>query len=269
MTFDAVLADQIRWAGARVSIGHVMATVEDNLFMPLHPATRAEFACGSGDELGLGGRTPKMCSLRSSSALACNVFDAWRGRPLDPLVTALRVTDEFTELAFEQKLPHGIPGIPPNVDVMMFGRDVSPVAIESKFLEPYSSTKFYAELDTKYFDRERWTELGLPKTQTLARSIGRSLQFQALNAGQLVKHLLGYGRCFPTARPIRLRYLWFDTHSSCDNTHRDEIALFTDAVDDEIDFSAITYQDLFRSLSSAPEPASGYREYLAARYFAA
>src|SRR5450759_1015945 len=89
MSLTSILDAQIAWAGTRPRRKHILDCLDDNLFLPLHPATYAEFARGSGDELGLGGRTAKMRSLRSSSAFACNVFDPWRGHALGPLAHAL------------------------------------------------------------------------------------------------------------------------------------------------------------------------------------
>jgi hypothetical protein len=62
MPLSSILAQQCSWAdrhriGRR---GHVRPSIESNLFKPLWPATRAEIAAGSGDELGLSGRTPKL-----------------------------------------------------------------------------------------------------------------------------------------------------------------------------------------------------------------
>lgn len=125
MSLNAILKSQKAWAAGRPGRGHVLDRVEDNLFRPLHLATYAEFACGNGDEMGLGGRTAKMRSLRSSSALACNVFDSWRDHPLAPLATALGAAGAYTEIAFEQKLPHGLKSTFPNIDVILFGRDCS------------------------------------------------------------------------------------------------------------------------------------------------
>jgi hypothetical protein len=270
MSLATILKGQIAWAGTRSRRQHVLDQLADNLFQPLHPGTYAEFARGSGDELGLGGRTGKMRSLRSSSALACNVFDPWRGRPLAPLAHALEADGPFTELSFERKVPHGLGSFPPNLDVMLFGRDIAPVGIEAKFAEPFGEKKPCPALDDKYFpaDRQRWADVGLPATQALARAIGRSEQFVRLGAGQLVKHLLGLATTFPQFTPIRLRYVWFDAGGAEDDAHRAEIERFARLVSTEVDFVAIRYQDLYTRLISAPEPAPGYLSYLRARYFA-
>jgi hypothetical protein len=238
--------------------------------MPLHPATYGEFAQGSGDELGLGGRTAKMRSLRSSSVLACNVFDPWREHDLGPLALALEAEDRCTEIVFEQKMPHGLGSFPPNLDLVLFGREVAPLGIEAKFAEPYGHDKLRPALDDKYFPehRQRWAELGLPRAQELAEAIGRSAHFSHLDAGQLLKHILGLATTFSRFDSIHLRYVWFDCNGDEDNIHRKEIAEFTSLLNDEVDFAAIRYQDLYARLASTREPEPGYLAYLKSRYFA-
>jgi hypothetical protein len=44
---------------------------------------------------------------------------------------------------------------------------------------------------------------------------------------------------------------------------------FAAGIDDGLDFSAVTYQEVFTELRGGPELASGYFRYLEARYFAA
>ncbi len=271
MSIAAVIEGQVRWAIALPRRGHVLDRIENNLFLPLHPATLADFARGAGDELGRGGGTAKMRSLRSSSALACNVFDPWRGVPLGPLAAALELDGQYTELAFEQKLPHGLKGISPNLDVMLFGRTSRPAGIEGKFCEPYDHTHQRPALDAKYFpaERRRWAEVGLPRAQRLAEAVGSSVEFIRLDAGQLLKHSLALATTFPHSGPICLRYVWFDSGRPVDTDHKEEIARFSDAIEGEIDFQAVSYNEVFARLSQEAEPQAGYLAYLRARYFAA
>src|SRR5687767_5592943 len=89
-----ILAKQTLWAarhghplrGSAGTKGRLAytATVSDNLFEPLTPEARREYAEGDGGELGQGGIVPgKMQAVHSSSALSCNLFHYWRriGRP--------------------------------------------------------------------------------------------------------------------------------------------------------------------------------------------
>ncbi len=102
------------WADARnvQRDGDSVVALDANLYQPLNPKTRSQYERGDGDELGRDGQRGKMFSLRSSSALVCNIFDYWQGRPLAPVLSALQIAEEVDDLAFEQKIQHGIEGQP-------------------------------------------------------------------------------------------------------------------------------------------------------------
>ena len=212
-----------------------------------------------------------MRSLRSSSALACNVFDPWRGTNLQALAIALELNGEYTELAFEQRVPHGLKGTPPNIDVMLFGRHCRPAGIEAKFCEPYDHNGPRPPLDDKYFSngRKRWASVGLTGAQRLAEAVGTTSQFTRLDAGQLLKHCLALATTFRDYTPICLRYVWFNAEGTVDAEHAEEIAGFRSALGGEVDFRAISYNELFGRLSGSMEPVPGYLAYLKARYFTA
>jgi hypothetical protein len=271
MTLSEILAVQARWAAERFGRhcdGRNAPCLDDNLIQPLTGHVWDEFAAADGNELGRGGRQGKMQSLRSSAALCYNVFAPWRGRPVDPLTQALGLTGQFHELRFEQKLRHGVRGRRPNLDVVLQASRGSPVGIESKYSEPYSRSWPHPPLNSSYFanNRRYWAELGLPRTQALAEGVGTTLQFRRLEAGQLVKHILGLAASW-AQRPVRFVYLWFDCGCSEADEHRREVEAFAEALGGEIEFFALTYQELFRRLCSAPEPCANYRVYLAGRYF--
>jgi hypothetical protein len=80
ITGPTILHQQRKWAAARgiKPIGNHTQTLEENLFQPLNAETKAEYKAGSGNELGSVDKPGDMYSLRSSSALVCNVFDYWR-----------------------------------------------------------------------------------------------------------------------------------------------------------------------------------------------
>ncbi len=271
MTLSTIVEQQCRWADQHhiERRGHVCPSIEANLFKALNAATRAEIAAGSGDELGLSGRTPKLSSLRSSTAPVCNVFDAWRGTALAHLAASLNVPGDPLEFHFEQRLPHGLGSSPPHLDLVFFSTAGQPVGIESKFCEPYGATKDLSPIDAKYFVNhvERWSAFGLNRCQDLAERIGKTVTFNRLGADQLLKHALGLARVFGVKEPIKLLYLWFDSGCTEATGHRAEIERFKAHIGNEICFSDMTYQDLFARLSNGPEPASGYHDYLAARYF--
>jgi hypothetical protein len=95
---------------------------------------------GDGGELGTPENVGKLYSLWSSSALLCNVFDYWRERTLAPLLTALSVQNSsYEQPGFEQTFRTGVRSARANVDVIFraCGSACLPVAIESKFTEPY------------------------------------------------------------------------------------------------------------------------------------
>jgi hypothetical protein len=272
MPLSQILTSQATWAQARWGSGldgRNAPSVEDNLFQPIAGPTWNEFAAGDGDELGLSGRPAKMRSLRSSSALACNVFHPWRGGPLTSLAQALGLAGNFVDLRFEQKLSHGLRGHSPNLDVVLYPSEGAPVGVESKFAEIYGQPKPEAPLKGSYFaGKRRWADLGMPRCQLLAERIGRETAFRRLAAGQLLKHLLGLATTH-AQRPARLVYIWYDCRCNEAEEHRREVEVFKEAIGDEIEFTVLTYQELFERLRLAPEPCPDYYTYLARRYFSA
>jgi len=207
-----------------------------------------------------------MMSLRSSSALAYNVFAPWRDHDHSELADALEVSLEDSSMEFERQFRHGLRSTKPNLDVVLDGMQPRPLAIESKFTEPYGPKRDHPPLDDKYFagSRERWGDLGLPQCQTLARSIGHSAHFRRLAAGQLLKHILGLA--YETKRSPRLLCLWYDTGCTEAAEFRTELEFFRASIDVNIAFSSRTYQQAFARLRHAAEPSPGYLAYIAERY---
>lgn len=269
MPLEALIVAQSSWA-LRQWPGHLSRrapSLDANLICPLSIEIRAEFAAGSGGELGRNGKPGKMSSLRSSSALTYNVFGSWCGQDLQPLSLPLQAKLVGRSIRVEQKYRHGLPSIPPNIDVVIDGEEAQPLAIECKFTEPYGKKREHQPLDSKYFEggQSRWSQVGLPKCQSIATSIGNTMPFRRLAAGQLLKHLLGLAHS--TGEAPRLRYIWYDTGCPEALEHRNELDSFADAIDRGVDFVAITYQIRMASLLASPEPISGYHAYLRERYF--
>jgi hypothetical protein len=271
MPLTDLLAAQAVWARRRWPdhVGKRAPSLDENLICPLSTEARREFAAGSGGELGRNGAPGKMSSLRSSSALSYNVFQPWRGHNMQPLATALKTIVRSQDLRFERKFRHGLPSTPPNLDVVLDIDQPRPLGIECKFTEPYGRKREHPPLDMKYFtgDRNRWVEVHLPRAQVLASTVGKTIQFKRLAVGQLLKHLLGLATT--TQEPPRLRYVWFDTGCVEASEHRTELSRFETHLDSDVDFVALTYQELIAVLCRAPEPIEGYRSYLNERYFAA
>jgi hypothetical protein len=165
----------------------------------------------------------------------------------------------------------------PNIDVVLYRTDGSVVGIECKFCEPYGHRQEFGELHPKYFPelgnpqtRGRWSAEGLPQTQLVARQVGRDIRCKHLDAGQLLKHILGLARHVPASRPVQLVYLWFDATGPAAELHRLEIEEFAQRMAiavEEVDLRAITYQDLFSALSDQCRADDQYLARLGERYF--
>jgi len=142
-TLELIKEQQWRWAfshGIGVAPNGRVKNLDDNFFAPLHPISIKEIREGDGGELGTPENVGKLYSLWSSSALLCNVFDYWRERTLAPLLTALSVQNSsYEQPGFEQTFRTGVRSARANVDVIFraCGSACLPVAIESKFTEPY------------------------------------------------------------------------------------------------------------------------------------
>ncbi len=140
---NGIIECQVEWAD-RLDIPYedpnMCRTLEDNLFLPLDPDTTLEFGEGAGSELGTSEAPGSMASLRSSSALAVNVFAPWRGTAIAPLSSLIAADRSARRLRLEAQYPTGLRGIPPHLDVVIDRPGGIPLAIESKFTEVYSPT---------------------------------------------------------------------------------------------------------------------------------
>lgn len=263
------LGGQAEWAARRGLAlnrnGTGLADREAGIFGGLHSDTRDQLAGGAGGEL------KRIHSLRSSTALAINVFQSWKAqpRPLGRLFGAQGIGG----LAFEQEQPIWPPTddsdtTAPHLDVLLTGSGPT-VAIESKFLELY--TEATNSFRPSYFptddpDLPLWA--GLPGCRRLAERLARGEGvFSWLGVGQLLKHALGLSKNQPNG--FRLVLAWYRIEGSTADAIEVEIGRFSRAVSAELDFTAITYQELvprLRALRRVPEPAVGYYEYLEDRY---
>lgn len=273
-TLEQIKETQRRWADQR-AIPHTandyVLNLKDNFFHAMNTETTADYEKGDGCELGRKGQLGKLWALFSSSALVCNVFDYWRGRESAALLMACGISKKLTNLSFEQKFPTGLPGNPPNLDVLLRSddQDTRPTLIESKFTEPYRTHDWRGSFQLSYFQKPSLWD-GLDACKRLAQEMtgGRcSIPFIYLDAPQLLKHVLGLTRAYP--RGFKLLYLWYAAPASLEaDHHRTEIARFTEVVRAEVCFSSMTYQELFAALLPSMT-GEAYVEYLRARYFAA
>jgi hypothetical protein len=242
--------------------------VDSNLYLtPLPSRTRAEFDAADGSELrGNDKRPPKMAALLSSSALAVNFFDPLRNRALAGLGTALGLASEVVDVRFEY-VCSGYPVGPraPNLDVLIALADGRRVAVESKFSEPFRTSEKDA-LSDKYFANEQyhWRVAGLPRAQAMAARLSGAWSY--LDAGQLLKHMLGLSN---DGCATELLYLWYDTGLDDAVGHREELGRFAAGVaGDKIELRARTYQDVFHALQQSGGAPPAWMEYMGTRYFA-
>lgn len=266
---DTILFAQQNWSRGR-QLDHerpsYLATLQDNLFLKrLQLETESEFHRADGSELRDTAIKPaKMRALISSSALAVNFFDAWRGARQPHLGSALGLGGDLDALRFEFQ-PAGYPVKPrsPNLDLVLKLSTGVSVAVESKFTEPYGTKA--TGLSAKYFPRSRglWDAADLAGAQRLADNLRP--QWLHLDVPQLLKHMLGLAS--DGEAPKSLVYLWYDTGLPDAGAHRAEIDRFAAAVaGDRIAFVSRTYQDLFGCLSPEPSP-DGWHAYIGGRYF--
>ena len=256
---------QRAWAlrcGRTIDADGYCVCVDDNIYSGLSLAARKEFEIGNGTELGFAGGRGKIQALHSSSALACNWFNYWRGKDLGPLSQALGMDAQFSTLELEQKFPTGLGGIGPNLDVLLRAEG-STLAIESKFTEPYTKSRNKTFLKPKYFPHEvqLWTDVGLPGCQRVAEMLRNGQHnFKVLDVAQLLKHMLALARKFGTS--CSLCCLWFEVPGILASKHRQELQDFSAYLGaDTVRFLALTYQELFERM--VPLIGSEHADYIA------
>jgi hypothetical protein len=283
--YEYILTKQTEWAqrrdltliGSKGARGRPAYTtrLDDNLFQPLLPSVRADFAAGDGAELGAPGSPGKMQAVHSSSALAVNVFQYWKSISAPPVIAAVcRLCRSGSQVAgdirFEEKYPvsdsfhrH------PNIDVVFHNRPGSTIqrlAVECKFAEAYGGRK-HAGLKPAYLTlSDAWE--GLPNLRRLAESISPTDDiYRHLHPAQLVKHILGLRRACGHAG-FRLLYLWYDVLGEEGARHQDEVRSFSEmAKMDGVRFHSLTYQELMANMVRWLRPEhEGYVSYLTGRY---
>lgn len=270
----AALKDGLCQARGRVAFepeypGYV-ANEGDNLVQPeLLAEFRAQFKNGAGGELEprrrRGRSLPaKMNAIRSSSALALNLFGPWSA---DSERLAVGSHGGFAPPRFEHRLPAVSGRQPPHLDVFLQG-DGMTVGIEVKCLE-YLSKPVNAFADAYAAipcddprRRSPWFEhmKAIP-----------ALGYRRLRAAQLVKHYFGLAQL--EVRPLTLLYLYWMPVNWADITvrgpdggsvnpfeeHEREVERFAAAVaGDEatnVRFKCLSTLDLFAQWAALGEPA--------------
>ena len=271
-THKLILNQQQSWArqrGIEIDDGGYTLSPSDNFFSPLSLETIKEFKSGKGDELGESGSRGKMQALHSSSALVVNIFEYWRSRNADTIARACGTPSGMTEMHFEKTNPTPLGGIPPHLDVEFHGAaDLKPVAIESKFTEPYHRKTRRIIKDRYLTYKGLWSQL--PGCEALIKRIREEekgkTSFIYLDAPQLLKHILGLATKFGT-NGFEFVYLWYELPSSEAEKHRQEIKEFKLYAGDDVYFRDMTYQELFNILKGSLDADKRYISYLTERYF--
>jgi hypothetical protein len=247
-------------------------SLEDNLFVPLSPASRAEFERGDGGELG-----GKMRALHSSAAACVNLFEYWRrNQQVHVIAKACGLPASGTpELCYEEnKLPVGA-GLNravfkrnPNIDAVLRygpGSRARTAGIEFKFTEAYGS-RGYHELSERYLTGDWWD--GLTNLRQIAGEISPTdTTYHHLHPAQLIKHVLVL-RHAHGPQGFRLLYLWYDGPFDDGCRHREEVSRFAEAAKrDGVAFQAITMQEVIHRLAcNHREAHAKYVDYLTERY---
>jgi hypothetical protein len=261
-----ILDAQRLWAetaGIEVDLNGYVRLRKENLFRELSAQVEKSLRSGAGSELDpRDGAPPKFHALHSSSALVVNVFAYWEDSSLRPLTEALGIGPASGPPEFERTFETGLRGTAPHLDVVFPLATNELFAIESKFTEwltPKSRSKPPFRAAYLSAGRNLWSTLGLQKCQQLAQDIqDRRQVFEHLDAPQLLKHALGLAN--QTGAGFSLGYLYFDWDGDEGESHRQEIEQFRRRVGEEIQFVPVSYQTLFRRLSTTC--GSGHIEYL-------
>jgi len=271
MAYKSICNQQQAWAhqrGIKFDKDGYTLSINDNLFSPLLPQVKERFQSGKGDELGSEGKRGKMQALHSSSALVVNVFQHWVNRGIGDIASACGAPGGITEMHFEQTRPTILGGIPPHLDVEFSGNRLKPLAIESKFTEPYHRHTKRMIKDKYLNEPGLWARL--PRCEKLVRRIREEEQgrtsFTYLDVPQLLKHILGLAYVFGSAG-FELLYLWYESPSEEAKKHREELDKLKGYIGGEVAFRAMTYQELFAAIGECYGADEDYMSYLAERYF--
>lgn len=243
------------------------------LLQGLNNETEKDFQEADGGELtSNNSSTSKMQALHSSSALAVNVFDYWRqeGKSVLSIMESCNLISKSNrdpyKLRFEQKFYiFGPQSRPANVDIVFYGENTNEkiFILESKFSEPYQ--KKNKKMKEKYFENEAiWTELHNLRNEATSLD-----EYCYLDAGQLIKHLLGVLKKKEyNKRSITLGYIYYDVPGEIGKRHFDEIMRFEKVIKaDGVRFKHITYQEVIANLlRDYYEGNEKYCNYLADRY---
>jgi hypothetical protein len=283
--FSRILERQTVWARQReLEIGNSRhaPTLRDNLYRELAAATLAELGASERHPLGdpgLPGDRAKpgdLQLLESTRALVCNVFEPTREAP--GALAALCGGDSATEtLRFCARLETD--GLACEID-LLFDTDMTPgspvgrpTAVAASYAEPYRSRRPRQEPANRI--SSQWLEASdiwraLPTCHRLALDLRATpRRFEHIAAADL----LAASTCLTARygyRGFRLVHVWFDAGGASAAKYRRELDRFRFRVGGEIDFRALTWQQLVASLSTSGAPSNSLDAaqlgYLRSRY---
>jgi hypothetical protein len=227
-----------------------LARVEDNLLPEITPDLYHEdYASGAGRELqwwDRGGRRfpPKMQAAYSSSALVVNCFAPWKYNLGELELCGQR---GFSSCWFERKVPTGLGGTPPHLDLVLETLSPSIIAVESKateYLQPHVTTF------APSYESLGWPKCVEGSVALMRRLSADAFSFEYLDAAQLVKHAFGLASTFGD-RDTVLLYLFWEPENRDDfrefDQHSNELRQFEASVaGSSIKFLWMSYSHLFR-----------------------
>jgi len=242
------------------SKGYVNNSKENLLQPEWMEFIKTDYEKGGGKEL-----EQKFCAVHSSAALAANHFARFKQEPGKLVILG---QSGFNCVVLEKKLPTGLRGIPPNLDVFFENRD-SCIAIESKLLEtlllkpPHFSSSYNKER-LPHCEPQWWNFIEL----------ARNAQEAYLDTAQLVKHYLGLiyhlKKNKIDKKPILLYLYWNPTNASEIQEyqkHDQEVKEFKDMVTgSSLEFISMSYPELWEAWSREPSLADHAKK-LMERYF--
>jgi len=260
------LADPLVARGVTVDGDYRTDTLNDNLAARLAPCAgahvRGAFAAGAGGELkSVAGRRPKMHSAYSSAALAVSAFAPFIEAPWALSLAEIRC---FDRVEFEARLPTGVRGTPPHLDLLAHharGR----VAVESK------CTEYLDPKPARFSDAYRRLAQGMhPSWRAVYADLLREPEcFKPLDAAQLVKHYWGLSNTRCRGSDVLLYVYWEPLDAGAHPAfaeHRRAVEAFAQRVDDpRCRFCALSYCALWQRWSRIPGLA-GHVDSLLARY---
>jgi hypothetical protein len=150
---------------------------------------------------------------------------------------------------FESKHSTGAGGGPAHLDLELRGPGLLPLAVESKFGEVFRPHS--ASIDPAYFAHGVWK--ALPACEALAKGFcAGDGAFACLDVPQLLKHIGGLARSYGGGGFLLL-YLYYEAAAGGAEAgrHREECRAFAQAVQGEVSFAAMTYQELFGRLKAS------------------